>query len=663
MKAETVQKANDVNELLFRRPVDGALHLAKLGYKLFPVTPNGKTPAVEGWQAWAESSTPQQIAQYGIANPTANWGVYCEPSGLLVVDIDNKGGVSGSDTVRGLIEESGKKFPVTLSVATPSGGYHIYFKGSARSRVKALGEGVDVKSLGGYVVAPGSRVNDRCYTIEQDAPVAPVPDWVSAKLRASERNNGTVLPEGELLPEGDRNNFLASLGGAMRAKGVAHDAILAALQIVSENQFTEPLGAGEVETIARSVARYAPEHAKAAASFPELTPAATKAIATRAGQIDPALVPPRIWYMKDRFIAGFISLIVSPGGTGKSTLTMLDAIALATGQPLSGYEVPNAVPVWLYNVEDPIEELFRRMIALSMHHKLPLANLNDIHISSGDEVPLVMAKANKDGVHINQDAIVTVTNYIRQNGIKVMIVDPFVQTHEVNENDNMQIVNVVRAFGQIARATNCSICFVHHTRKPSGKGKTDMYDARGASSLVNAVRIAHNVSTMSEDEAFDFDIEESLRGWYFRLDNAKANLHPPAERADWFKKVSIIIPNGDNVGSLENVELKRKSKERQDKKIICKFLYQLMKVGDKEPIHAQRKLLIKARVFKEIKNKDRWVERCHKEMREGVKHMDRVFKSIRLEGGKSKYFFVCEANECKDENEDEERSDEISISS
>jgi len=48
-------------------------------------------------------------------------------SGLFVIDIDNKNGINGFETLAALEEKYGK-LPVTLTVQTPSGGEHRYFK-------------------------------------------------------------------------------------------------------------------------------------------------------------------------------------------------------------------------------------------------------------------------------------------------------------------------------------------------------------------------------------------------------------------------------------------------------------------------------------------------------------------------------------------------------
>ena len=63
---------------------------------------------------------------------------------------------------------------------------------------------------------------------------------------------------------------------------------------------------------------------------------------------------------------------------------------------------------------------------------------------------------------------------------------------------------------------------------------------------------------MTEAEAQTFGIEISQRKLFVRLDKAKVNIEPPAEKASWFKLVGVqlgnateIYPNGDSVQTVE----------------------------------------------------------------------------------------------------------------
>ena len=159
--------------------VDAALDHARRGFHVFPITPGAKSPPLVRWKTEA-TTDPNKIHRLWADWPTANIGIATGPSGLLVVDVDNRGGKDG-DCSLDFIELEWGDLPQTLTAVTASGGRHIYLKGSSRNSVCKLGPGLDVRSIGGYVVAPGSRLEGgREYRWKTDAPVATAPPWLVA---------------------------------------------------------------------------------------------------------------------------------------------------------------------------------------------------------------------------------------------------------------------------------------------------------------------------------------------------------------------------------------------------------------------------------------------------------------------------------------------------
>jgi hypothetical protein len=77
-------------------------------------------------------------------------------SNIWVLDVDPRAG--GLETLRALEQQHGE-LPKTITVRTGSGGLHVYFKypgPNYRNTAGALGEGLDTRGDGGYVVGPGS---------------------------------------------------------------------------------------------------------------------------------------------------------------------------------------------------------------------------------------------------------------------------------------------------------------------------------------------------------------------------------------------------------------------------------------------------------------------------------------------------------------------------
>lgn len=171
-----------------------ALALANAGAKIFPCVAGSKEPLPgKSWRARA-TSDPAKIRAW--AAKGYNLAVDLGASGLTVIDLDRnharKDGTS-ADGIANFDEQFCHGLGVDImggaAVHTPSGGMHLYFRGPVQG-VAALGDGIDVKSHGGYVVAPGSFSADRGrrYTAESLqalAHPAELPDSLSTALAAA----------------------------------------------------------------------------------------------------------------------------------------------------------------------------------------------------------------------------------------------------------------------------------------------------------------------------------------------------------------------------------------------------------------------------------------------------------------------------------------------
>lgn len=253
-------------------------------------------------------------------------------------------------------------------------------------------------------------------------------------------------------------------------------------------------------------------------------------------------VPPREWIYSWFLIRKFISVLGAPGGTGKTAYTFVVALAIATGQELLGEKVHEPGNVWLYNLEDPRDELERRLRAAAQHHGVEGSEIMDrLFLDCGRERPLVIAKATRDGGMVASPIVKLVIDEIKRRNISVLMVDPFVRSHRLEENVNEQIDFAAALWAQVAEQANCSVLLVHHFRKGGTSGDASAF--RGASALIDASRAAMSLAPMSDDEAKRFGIEPEDRPQFIRLDSAKANLAPPPEQATWMRLTSVDIDN------------------------------------------------------------------------------------------------------------------------
>lgn len=268
-------------------------------------------------------------------------------------------------------------------------------------------------------------------------------------------------------------------------------------------------------------------------------------------------IPKRQWILGRRYIAKFVTQIVAPGGVGKSMLSIMDALSIATGQSIS--EEPVHIPgrVWIHNAEDPLDELKLRVAAAMKHHGM-LPERGRLILTSGRVTKLVVAHV-VDGVAVKHESnIKRLIQEIIDRGITVLIGDPLIRLHAVKENSNEDMDVVMEALQDVAEATGCSICIIHHTRKLNGAGGAgEMDNARGASSVVSATRIQYTLTTMSEDEANQYGIHEDRRRWYVQLMDAKANMAPPVDERVWLEKKSVTLDNGEEVGTFDPAHIHR----------------------------------------------------------------------------------------------------------
>lgn len=224
--------------------------MSQMGLHLVPMRTDGsKAPRIK-WRD-EDSATPERFDELTATFPeTTAWGLLCGRSELLVIDIDRHGDSDGFEALGSVYLDLLLDDP--LVVTTPSNGEHLYFRlpeGVTQRSVPSPKwyTGVDVKSAGGYVLAPGSRTSKGVYQIAagriDSLPVAP--DWLLRELSAlqapqverttsdmpplppqvaiRERLVAEILHEVAYLEEGGRNNALFYKTRVLVERGLLND--------------------------------------------------------------------------------------------------------------------------------------------------------------------------------------------------------------------------------------------------------------------------------------------------------------------------------------------------------------------------------------------------------------------------------------------------------
>jgi hypothetical protein len=254
------------------------------------------------------------------------------------------------------------------------------------------------------------------------------------------------------------------------------------------------------------------------------------------------------------FIRKFVSSTMGRTGVGKTDYLIVDILSMVTARLLLDYAPATPLNVW-YIGEDPVDEMERRIVAACQHYGITAAQIGDrLHVDSALVLnDLKIARSTARGGTIIDTAVQDrLMAAITRRKLDVLILDPLIKFHLVNESNPTDMDFVMRGLGESADKTNIAVELGHHLRK-SGAGYTGpatMDDGRGASSIISAARSVRMMNTMSSAEATKAAIAEADRWRYLRVDSAplgKDNMSVP-EATRWFQHTSEMLPCGESIG-------------------------------------------------------------------------------------------------------------------
>ncbi len=210
------------------RQVQSQMLMAALGFieiqaPVFPVWERNKKPKTK--KGYKDASlNPEQVRQWWTQWPQANIGIPTGSlSGIWVLDID---GEEGEQSLAKL-ERTNGKLPRSVEVITGGGGRHIYFavpdSGSIPCSASKIGNGLDIRGDGGYIVAPPSiHPSGKQYewSVDSTESFTTAPEWLLNLVieRAYIQGNKSPVDWVSILKgvtEGSRNDCLARLAGKL----------------------------------------------------------------------------------------------------------------------------------------------------------------------------------------------------------------------------------------------------------------------------------------------------------------------------------------------------------------------------------------------------------------------------------------------------------------
>ncbi len=208
-------------------------------------------------------------------------------------------------------------------------------------------------------------------------------------------------------------------------------------------------------------------------------------------ELNAAQLAPRC-FIKDYLYAD-VATLIAPGGTGKTTLQIYEAVCFAIGRPVHGLKVESVGWVLFVSAEDRREQLVARLreimraMDLSPSERATVLDRIRIWDVTGQQVKLIEC----DGGNIVLSALAdNIIEAYKADPPAICVFDPLVSfgASEGMVNDNEQAL--VTAARRIVRALDCCVRLVTHTGKSNAREKTfDPYSNRGGSALPDGARM------------------------------------------------------------------------------------------------------------------------------------------------------------------------------
>lgn len=237
--------------------------ITELGLPIFPCNPGfidpkkNKTPLVSGGFKAATTDI-GVVSTWWDKFPDAAIGVPTGyVSGIVAIDIDVREDKNGENS----LAQTRYVFDSSWQVKTPTGGRHIFFKHpGVHVNNKAgnfLGEGVDFRGDGGYVIFCGSYTVAGVYESLPgcdpfSVQILDLPSDITDMLR-TKNNMETVLERD--IHVGERNVSIFKLANKLVSSGVFGDELLNMLVEYNNSHCSPPLDNSEIDTICQSASK------------------------------------------------------------------------------------------------------------------------------------------------------------------------------------------------------------------------------------------------------------------------------------------------------------------------------------------------------------------------------------------------------------------------
>jgi archaellum biogenesis ATPase FlaH len=622
---------------------NAAIEYAKVGFKVLPLIACSKKP-VAGHGSLDATSDLKTIAALWRKNPNCNIGLLPDEmqngKRLAVLDVDPRNG--GNKTLAALTAEYGELSDTLTAISgRGDGGTHHYYyvpEDIARSGTDALGEGLDIKSSNGYVVAAPSIHPDTLKPygwgggadlvgIEaMVASIADMPEWMVSKLRS---RNGAVRDRERLHRVGvrtadpqqiedlksalshipaDSYGIWAHIGMALYELGDVGKDLWIEWSKTSDKHI--PSDAEKWGDFAKTEELHFESVFHEAGSRGWVNPLANSSefeedvsLEMLEGCIVPIDLSDDVFreyphIVDDILPCGEVTLFAGHGGSGKSYVSLVMAIHVAMGLPIGRFAVKQSKVVF-YSAEDRGLILNQRVgkicRELRIDRKALEGKLLLLDVSERDSA---LHRPRKGVIDCSTPLMKHMSTLVTKIDPGMVIIDNSSETFDDEENARAPVRKFMRSLRNLASPSRAVLLLTHVNKASMGtskfKGGTEDYS--GSSAWHNSAR-----SRLSLAKG---EIEGELV-----LTHLKSNYGALTSPIGFIKVDGIPIPKSDLTKPLEERrEVLGKVAREKDKEA----LYQVLLACEGDDIHAPAATTGQRTSFKHLSVREGFPSTCNK---------------------------------------------------
>jgi hypothetical protein len=425
----------------------------------------------------------KQIRAWWTKWPDANIAIAI-PAGFVAVDVDGDEGDKA-------LQDAGHELPRTVTSRTGRGRHLLFRTGEPVAPKVGVLPHVDLRGPGSYIVAPPSRhASGKTYEwilSPEKVEIAPAPAWIHALSKTNGNGNGTAVPIGEVIPQGQRNRTLASLGGTMRRRGMSPEAIEAAL--LSENRrCNPPLPDGDVRRIAKSVSRYEP------APRPQEQPRPGGSVLEEMDvrRMLREGIPKPVFDLEDFLVRRTVTYLTGSPKGFKTWLALAWTVALAADCSWAGLKTQGNHRVVFVEAESPAQ------IPERFHRSCLAYQVNPDRVL--DRVKFLFPKRGRLRLDF-PDHFQELRRIMEEFKATWLVIDSFIRIHGMDENSSRDMAGLANSvFLPLRDQLGCGVLILDHPPKPLHEGhRTRKEQIRGSWEKLAAADVQIHVETRDSE--------------------------------------------------------------------------------------------------------------------------------------------------------------------